>query len=46
MNYNSYPPAMSDILCSHYLIDQSHSVWLELNNAKIMGAGQFYLPNG
>jgi hypothetical protein len=46
MKYNSYPSAVCDMLCSHYLFDQSPSVWLELNNAKIMGAGLFYLPNG
>lgn len=41
MKYNSYPSAVCDILCSHYLFDQSHSVWLELDSAKIMGAGLF-----
>ena len=46
MKYNSYPSAMYDILCFHYLFDQSYSVGLKLNNAKIMGAGLFYLPNG
>jgi hypothetical protein len=46
MKYNSYPSAVCDIICSHYLFDQSHSVWPELNNAKFMGAGLFYLPNG
>jgi hypothetical protein len=46
MKYNPYPLAVCDILRSHYLFDQSHSVWLELDNAKIMGAGLFYLPNG
>lgn len=46
MKYNLYPLAVCDILCSHYPFDQSHPVWLELDNAKIMGAGLFYLPNG